>query len=187
MTPSIETRIGAIIGALEHLVLPALANADSIVQEQAGLALGHLKIIAVQLPLVDSYHQICLAEQLRLGRELLACAEGGETTMAATALLAVAAAEATARFGEGTAVREDRHRVARAISQLVIASSRDGSAAFIAASQEALIAHGLRQSARDRAWYGPTMLDPWVAEVPSIPDMVAAERAAVAEVMYAAR
>ena len=49
MTPSIETRLKAIIGALEHLVLPALANADSIVQEQAALSLGHLKIIVMQV------------------------------------------------------------------------------------------------------------------------------------------
>lgn len=183
MTPSIETRIGAIIGALEHLVIPALAcaDADSIVQEQAGLALGHLKIIAMQLPLVDTYHQICLAEQLRLGRELLASVAGGEQTMAAAALLADAVAAASARFGDGSTAREDRHAVAGANSQLVIASSRDGSPAFIRASQEALIAHGERQSARDRAWYGPTGLDPFTADLPSIPEMVAAERAALQE------
>ena len=173
MTPTIETRIGAIIGALEHLVLPALVNADSIVQEQAGLALGHLKIIAMQIPLVETYHAICLAEQLRLGRDLLTCAEGGEATTAAAAALA----DAVAAAGSGD-TRADRHMVAHANSQLVIASSVDGTPAFITASQEVLIEHGLRQSARDRAWYGPTGLDPFAAGLPSMEDMIATEQAA---------
>lgn len=181
MTPSIETRIRAIIGALEHLVVPALAEADSIVQEQAGLALAHLKIIEQQLPFVDTYHTICLAEQLRLGRKLLACAAGGVATMAAAAALAAAVDAATARLGHDAAAREDRHAVAGANSQLVIASSLDGTPAFITASQEVLIAHGLRQSARDRAWYGPTGLDPFGAGLPSIPEMVTAERTALQE------
>lgn len=178
MTPTIETRINAIIGALEHLVLPALANADSIVQEQAGLALGHLKIIAMQLPLIETYHAICLAEQIRLGRELLACAEGGEATTAAGAALSEAVTAAAAGSGD---VRAYRHMVAHANSQMVIASSLDGTPAFIKASQEVLIQHGLRQSARDRAWYGPTGLDPFAAGLPSMDEMVAAERAALKE------
>ncbi len=176
MTPSIETRLKAIIGALEHLVLPALANADSIVQEQAALSLGHLKIIVMQLPHVDLHHAMCLAEQLSLGRDLLSCVEGGsQTTAAADALRETVAGAADG--GNAKPARDLRNTVAMSISALVIASSIDASPAFLTASQDILIDHGLRQSRRDRAWYGPTGLDPFVAELPSIEELVAEERA----------
>ena len=176
MTPSVDTRLTAIIGTLEHLVLPALAGADPIVQEQAALALGHLRIIRMQLPHLVTYHLICLNEQLRTGRDLLACAAGGEATQGAVRALESAMAEAQDRFGDGSVARDDRNRVAGAIEQLIIASSLDGTPAFIAASQDLLIDHGFRQSARDRAWYGPTGLDPRAASLPSIEALIAGER-----------
>lgn len=182
MTPSVETRLNAISGALEYLIIPALAkaNADPIVQEQAGLSLGHLQILARQLPHLDSYHDICLREQLRTGREMLACAEGGDATRLAAKALTAAMMTAEASLADRSLAKESRNRVAGAISDLVIASSVDGNEAFIRASQDVLIEHGLRQSKRDRAWYGPTGLDPFAAALPSIDDMMRLEEAALA-------
>lgn len=181
MTPSVETRLRAIAGALEHLIIPALAeaNADPIVLEQASLSLGHLQIIAMQLPERDAYHDICLREQLRTGAELLACATGGDATTSAASALCEAMAEAKAHMADRSRAKEGRNRVAGAISQLVIASSMDGDAECIRASQTVLIDHGLRQSRRDRAWYKPTGLDPFVADLPSIAELMAEERRAL--------
>lgn len=182
MTPSVETRLKAIAGALEHLIIPALAaaDADPIVQEQASLSLGHLQVIARQMPCLDRYHDICLREQLRTGRELLACAAGGEVTRTATIELASALKLAQADLSDRSLAKDGRNRVAGAISQLVIASSHDGDPAFIRLSQDILISHGERQSARDRAWYGPTGLDPFAASLPSIEELIKHEEAAIA-------
>jgi hypothetical protein len=144
MTPSVETRLRAIAGALEHLIIPALAeaNADPIVQEQASLSLGHLQIIAMQLPERDAYHDICLREQLRTGAELLACATGGDATTSAASALYEAMAEAKAHMADRSRAKEGRNRVAGAIAQLVIASSMDGDADYIGASQTACASRG---------------------------------------------
>lgn len=179
MTPSVDTRLTAIIGTLEHLVLPALAGADPIVQEQAALALGHLRIIRTQLPHLDAYHLICLNEQVRTGRDLLACAAGGEQTRGAASALEATVDAIQSRAADGSVARDDRNRVAAAIEQLIIASSRDGTPAFIEASQDLLIDHGFRQSARDRAWFGPTGLDPRASSLPSIEALIAAERGTI--------
>lgn len=173
MTPTIDTRLLAIIGALEHLVLPALANADSLVQEQAGLSLAHLKIIRSQLPLIEDYHRICLREMEETGAALLAVASGGAITRAATEGLSGALAE-TAQPGSDAAIR--RHAVGAAIDALIIASSHDGDRAFLDQSKEIVIEHAFRQSRRDRTWYGATGLDPDRAELGTIEEMVAAER-----------
>lgn len=183
MTPSVETRLQAIAGALEHLIIPALAasDADPIVQEQASLSLGHLHIIAMQLPRLDAYHDICLREQLRTGRELLGAASGGEATTTASSALEAAISKAESHLGDRSQAKEGRNLVAGAISQLVIASSMDGDPGFIRASQDILIDHGLRQTRRDRAWYGPTGLDPFAASLPSIPQLMADEEASLCE------
>ncbi len=181
MTPSVETRLRAIAGALEHLIIPALAeaNADPIVQEQASLSLGHLQIIAMQLPELDAYHDICLREQLRTGDALLACATGEDATKSAAATLAEAMADAMAHMADRSRAKDGRNRVAGAISQFVIASSMDGDADCIRASQTVLIDHGLRQSRRDRAWYKSTGLDPFAADLPSIAALMEEDRHAL--------
>lgn len=176
MTPSFDTRLQAIIGALEHMVMPALAGADSLVQEQAGLALAHLKIIRDQLPHGDDYHLICLKEMIETGEALASEAAGDAATTGAARALDAATQRARARFGDIFVVWEDRNAVAHAIDALIVASSVDGAAAFISSSQELLLEHGLRQSRRDRAWYGATGLDPDRDELGSIDALITSER-----------
>jgi hypothetical protein len=66
--------------------------------------------------------------------------------------------------------------VAAAIDVLLRAGAVDGSPEFRFSSQRLVVAHGARQSTRDRAWFRSCGMDPDATTLPSIPELVAASR-----------
>jgi hypothetical protein len=71
-----------------------------------------------------------------------------------------------------SATHRRRNAVASAVDVLLRASGVDGDPEFRAVSQRLVVAHGARQSTRDRAWFALCGMDPDAATLPSIPELV---------------
>jgi hypothetical protein len=173
MTPDIGTRLGAITRALQQVVIPALPADQVLAIEQAALCLGHLGIIAEQLPYVGQYDAACLADMTGLAEQLIEASAGGPRTDAATEVLRdLIAGAGTSPAGVTATAKDQRNALAAAIDALIWASGLDAEPGFAAASHALVLEHGTRQSFRDRAWFRSSGLDPDRATLPSIPELL---------------
>lgn len=180
MTPDIGTRLATISMALRQVVIPALPPNEVLAIEQATLCVGHLGVLSEQYNYLADYETLCLAEMAGLGQELADAVNssgespelsGDETRTAADALRQVLA-EAGSLAAPAHTRRESRNRIAAAIDDLLMASLTDGSPEFVATSDRLVVAHGQKQTLRDRAWFQHTGMDPDRAALPSIPDLI---------------
>ncbi|WP_433503203.1 hypothetical protein ACQP04_26065 [Pseudonocardia halophobica] len=175
MTPDVDTRLETVVTALRQVVLPALPADEPLAREQANLCIGQLSVIAEQYRFATEYEAICLAEILRLSWALLDAAEGGAALEQAVAdLRRTAAAAEDASTGTP---RDRRNAVARQLDDLLRVGGQDGSGAFRSRSQRLVLEHGVRQSARDRAWFRGCGMDPDAAVLPTIGQMIEEARA----------
>jgi hypothetical protein len=176
VTPDIGTRLATISMALRQVVIPALPPNEVLAIEQATLCVGHLGVLSEQYNYLADYEALCLAEMAGLGRALADAASGsageGDATLAAAGTLLRVVQEAGALGAPAHTRRESRNRIATAIDELLMASLADGSPEFLAGSERLVVAHGKRQTLRDRAWFQHTGMDPDRAALPSIPDLI---------------
>jgi hypothetical protein len=127
--------------ALTESIIPALDAKDSLVQEQAGLLLGHINALIQQNGLerqIDHQEATALTD---LARELLASAEGGDNTVAAAQKL-------TAVLAEGSF--ED---ISKAVERLL--SMDDASPAFKDAAWKPVLEYSRNAAARGQQWFKP--------------------------------
>lgn len=183
MTPDLGTRLDTIVRALEQVVVPALPLDEVLAVEQATLCIGHLAMLREQYRHLADYEALCLADMTALGGELAGAASGGLKTTEAAAALREAVGSSTADVRSAaeagpaaSAAHRRRNVVAAAVDALLLASARDADPEFHAVSQRLVVAHGLRQSARDRAWFRDCGMDPEAATLPSIPELVGEHR-----------
>lgn len=175
MTPDLDARLETVITALKQVVLPALPATEVFAAEQATLCIGHLALLSEQYRHVSRYEVLCLADIAALGAALADIAVGGAATTLANDGLrrALRDATASARSRAGSASpAERRNTIARAIDELILAGSRDGTPDFRIGSRKLILAHGRRQSERDRAWFRGCGMDPEAASLPAIHDLV---------------
>jgi hypothetical protein len=180
VTPDIGTRLATISMALRQVVIPALPPNEVLAIEQATLCVGHLGVLSEQYNYLADYETLCLAEMAALGQRLADSVSssgespelsGDETRTAADTLRQVVA-EAGSLAAPAHTRRESRNRIAKAIDDLLMASLADGSPEFVATSDRLVVAHGKKQTLRDRAWFQHTGMDPDRAALPSIPDLI---------------
>jgi hypothetical protein len=167
MTPSIDVRITSLVRTLGDLVIPAIDPDNDLAREQAGLMLGHLSMLAEQLPHVAGYEALCLDDLRNVARGLAETASGGgETQTAARAVL-------DACNAEGAGAHAAYNQIGFALEDLIQAAAADGDAALRKAIGPAIVRHGLRQTRRERSWFAMTGIDTLRADLPAIPEMVA--------------
>lgn len=171
MTPDIGMRLGTIARALQQVVIPALPADQVLAIEQATLCLGHLGIIGEQLSHVADYEAVGLADMTRLAQQLVEASAGGPRTQDATEALRETLAGDSSDDAAATA-KDRRNALAAGIDTLIGASGHDGSPGFLAESQRLVLAHGTRQTFRDRAWFRGSGLDPDRATLPAIPELL---------------
>ena len=196
MTPDVGTRLDTIARALTEVIIPALPPHEVLALEQAALCVGHLGLLVEQHRHLADYEAVCLAEMASLTEGLLAAASGGPATTAAAGALRAEADRVGAPLeaGEGpsvvpgaaaagpggvpgpaaSAAHQRRNALAGAVDELIRAAGRDGDPEFRAATRRLVLAHGKRQSDRDRAWFRACGMDPDRASLPGIPEMLAA-------------
>jgi hypothetical protein len=182
MTPDIGTRLATISMALRQVVIPALPPNEVLAIEQATLCVGHLGVLSEQYNYLADYETLCLAEMAGLGQELADAVNNsgesgssqlsGDETRAAADALRLVLAEAGSLAAPAHTRRESRNRIAAAIDDLLMAGLIDGSPEFVATSDRLVVAHGKKQTLRDRAWFQHTGMDPDRGALPSIPDLI---------------
>jgi hypothetical protein len=192
MTPDLGTRLDTIARALTEVVIPALPPHEVLALEQAALCVGHLAILGEQYRYLADYEALCLAEMSALAASLLAVAAGGPATGTAAEALRGEADRVGAPVDTGgeaaapevlpggapgrtaSAAHQRRNALAGAVDELIRAAGRDGEPEFRGATRRLVLAHGRRQSDRDRAWFRACGMDPDRASLPGIPEMLAA-------------
>lgn len=177
MTPDFDVRLQSVIKAIEQVILPAVDPANPLAREQASLAIGHLYMMRGQLPFLSDYETLCRDEIARLGERLVAIAAGGAETQAATAALEDVLDPDRGSGSDATlSLGKRRQRIAEAIDALIRASVVDGSKIFRDVSENLVLDYGICQTARDRAWFKASGLDPDCATLPSAAEILAAAR-----------
>ncbi|WP_216359586.1 hypothetical protein [Geodermatophilus sabuli] len=158
------------VTALRQVVLPALPKDEPLAREQASLCIGQLVLLAEQVRYTTEYELLCLAEMRHLGSLLADAADGGPAICRAAASVraAITAADDPVRTP-----RERRNAVAREIDALLHTGTEDGTAEFRHRSHALVLAHGVRQSTRDRGWFRACGWDPDADSLPSVPEMIA--------------
>lgn len=173
MTPDIDVRLQSVVKAIEQVVLPAVDPSNPLAREQAAVAIGHLQMIRAQWQYLTDYVAICLVTLTRLGADLVHAADGGAQTVAAAAALDRELRGIDSARSEPThTLSRRREAIAIRIDDLIKASAVDGAQAFRSVAEDLVLDYGLRQTARDRAWYKASGLDPDYATLPSPSELV---------------
>jgi hypothetical protein len=192
VTPDLDTRLDTVTTALQNVIIPALPAHEVLALEQATLCIAQLALARAQYRHLAEYEALCLAEMTALAGELVTAADGGPETAAAASALRDAL-DAVGGLPGGPAVQtalsagadtgpvasaghRQRNAVAAAVDVLLRATAVDGDPEFGACAQRLVVAHGARQSARDRAWFRDCGLDPDSTTLPSIPELMAEPR-----------
>jgi hypothetical protein len=134
---------------LTDIILPALPEDAGLAQEQAHLAIGHLKIIRKQLDALPAFEADELGDARSLGVALLAGGEGAEATT--TALGALRAALEHPVGGEHP--RQSRVRINGAIDELIRQMAIDGAPRYRDHAAEVLIRMQSARTLKDRKWF----------------------------------
>lgn len=165
MTPSIEIRLASMIRSMSDVIIPSIDPGNSLAREQASLMIGQLNLLGLHWRKVFPYAEVCLADLRKCAQGLTA--DGGEATQAAAAGL-TAALDADAPDPE-----RKYQDCARALEAVVRASAEDGTPAFQAQVERAVLAFGRRQATRDRAWFAMSGFDIDSDSLPSIDQIIA--------------
>jgi uncharacterized protein YqgC (DUF456 family) len=187
MTPDLGTRLDTVATALQYVIIPALPAHEVLALEQAALCIAQVTVAREQYQHLADYEALCLADMAALAGELITAADGGpRTTMAAATLGEVIGGlggptgtipSAGALTGPAmSSTQRRRNAIAAAIDVLLRAGAADGNPEFRTSSQRLVVAHGARQSTRDRAWFRSCGMDPDTATLPSIPELIAKSR-----------
>ncbi|MBF4479307.1 hypothetical protein [Rhodococcus rhodochrous] len=160
--------MSGIVKALEGVIIPALSEADSLAQEQAAIALSHLRMMSQLSDSDVEYEQHCLRKIESLAEDLVSSASGqGFTRERAESLARVLGSRGTeATRPRPSAAKRRRNEIARAIASLVEASGIDGDESFVSTSQRLILNHGKIQADLDRSRYAAAGLDPEAGTLP---------------------
>ena len=178
MIPTIDHYVLSCIRALRETVIPAIDATDSFALEQAHLVIGLLTLIG------DHWDKTYLMERMELGLnrelviELLAAAEGGDLTQAASAVarrVCNAAGDTVTAAVEQRAINESNRGLQGAIKALLDACNADGTARFREQSLIVVIAHTRKTSQLGRVWFANTRLDPEWSNLPSVDSVLQRE------------
>lgn len=172
MMPSIELRFSTMVRALTEVILPALPPENALAREQAQLLIAHLNLIAAQWPHAAAYETKSVADIVSLAERLADGADGGAATRDAASAL-----RDCVHDSEGVAADQRRAAVAAAIDELVTACGRDGSEEFRRNLSAAILDYTTDQVWRDRVMFAGSGMDPDSAELVSIDELIAGERA----------
>lgn len=170
MIPDIELRLDSVRRALTEVILPAIDAGNSLAIEQTMLAIGHIGMIMGQADSVADYVSICFADLVETMADLPP-ADGPKTAAAAAtfaAALPVPAQDADCRAAYRTA--------SAALEHLIRTADGDGDTAFRRELHQRVLAFTKRQSLRERSWFGASGFDPDARTLPSIAEMISAER-----------
>ena len=170
MIPDIELRLDSVRRALTEVILPAIDAGNSLAIEQTMLAIGHIGMIIGQADNVANYVAICFADLAETMADLPPAA-GPKTATAAEALAAALpmpeqAADCRAAYRTATA----------ALEHLIRTADGEGDTAFRRELHQRVLAFTKRQSRRERSWFGASGFDPDARTLPSIAEMISAER-----------
>lgn len=176
MLPDIDNRINNIIKSLETTIMPALDPNNSLANEQAALAVGHLKLLLAQWDNAFLFERQNLQLLAGAAQQLVALADGGEHTMAAADAVATALAAQANASPENVATLMPLYiGLGDAVDNFIRACETDGSDACRAALETVVLDYGQAQAVRERTWFKATGLDPNAAALGSIADMLAAQ------------
>jgi hypothetical protein len=170
MNPSINHRLDSMMRAVTEIILPALGSSNSLATEQAGLLLGHMSVLRMQIDNAPRYLGVEMQAAKTLGRALVAEASGGTETKASVATLTAALEE---RGTNGPAQADDRlERINEAIENLVYAMKEDGDAESRACVSKLILEHGKAAAERDRVWFSAMGFEAADSALPSFSDLL---------------
>lgn len=170
MIPDIELRLDSVRRALTEVILPAIDADNSLAIEQTMLAIGHIGMIIGQSDKVAEYVAICFADLAGTMADLPP-ATGQDTAAAAAALAA-----ALPLPEQGTDCRAAYRSASAALEHLIRTADGDGETPFRRDLHQRVLGFTKRQSRRERSWFGASGFDPDARTLPSIADMISAER-----------
>lgn len=169
MTPNPVIRLTSVVQTLEHVVFPAVDQANSLAQEQCGLVLAQLRMLIGHLPWIGAYHTLC-HDDIAATATGLPAAEGGPETIAAAAALSAAITHAQEQGDPLTGF----HTIGTAIDTLLRAVANDGAADYRRIVERDVFQFSRRQSLRSRSWFRETGFDPDAAAVPDYAELISA-------------
>lgn len=166
MTPNPTIRLASLLQTLEHVIFPAVAQRNSLAQEQCGLVLGQLRMLIQHMPYFGEYHALCFADLEETVAQLPAHAGGAQSASAAEAL------SATLREARGiNDVLAAYHLLGRALEHLLRLAAEDGEPTYRKAVDSAVLGFSKRQSLRARSWFRDAGFDHAPETLPTLPEM----------------
>ncbi len=171
MLPGIELRIQNLIKAMQEVVLPAIPPSERLAADQAGLVVGHLRMIAAQWRNAARFEGQSLEHLLTLANRIAATENIPMTDSARAALVAVCKKyQHVDRFND-ILLNEAVRQVGSCVDNVIL-NEGIGSTINPLLMKEAL-KYGAVQARRERTWFQDNMLDPGRADLPSIKEMLA--------------
>jgi hypothetical protein len=171
MNPSINHRLDSMIRAMTEIILPALGSSNGLATEQAGLLLGHLNVLKLQLEYASRYQQAELYDAMGLARALIAEASGGAETKAAIARLSATFEEPRGNY---TVRADDKlESINEAIENIIHAMKSDGEPVSRTLTHRLILNHGKATAERDRVWFSAMGFEAAESGLPSFSDMLA--------------
>ncbi len=170
MIPDIELRLDSVRRALTEVILPAIDPSNSLAVEQTMLAIGHVGMIIGQIDKAAEYAAICFADLAATMASLPVAAEP------VTAAAAVDLATALGFPEPGPDCAAAFRTASAALEQLIRTADGDGDTEFRRELHRRVLAFTKRQAGRERCWFGASKFDPDASTLPSIADMIGAER-----------
>ncbi len=155
MIPSVDDRLDSVMRGLKDVVIPALPANESLALEQAHLIFGHISLLRDQVDLMLAVERAEADELRALGHLLVEAADGGARTLSTAATLRGLLEESAGRFSPRV-VRQSIADISHGIEALIAAGGVDGSDAFVATSDAAVLDAGLYAAERDRSWFSAT-------------------------------
>jgi hypothetical protein len=149
VNPSVDDRLSSIIRSLIDVILPALPRENSLAQEQAYLAIGHLKIIQAQFDATPGFEADELADARALAAALLDKDAGGTATTLALMNLRAVLSQATDAEGP----RKARIGINAAINKVIESMAEDASPAYREYAAKTLVRMQSQRVLKDRRWF----------------------------------
>lgn len=172
MTPNPSIRLTSVMQTLEQVVFPAVEPSNSLAVEQCGVITAQLKMLLQHLPVIDTYHRLCLAELERSIANLPPVNGGSLTTEAASSLnQCLEEAESDNRPAESF------HKLGFALEDLIRAAAIDGEPAYKKMVNAEVLEFAKGQSLRERVWFKDSGFDPRPEELPSLNTLLGIDEA----------
>lgn len=169
MTPNPTIRLKSVLQTLEHVIVPAVDEKNSLAQEQCGLVLAQLRMLIEHMPHFGSYHELCyrdLADSLAT----LPAHDGGAQSSDAAKSVSAKLSEAEAMVDRLDAY----HLLGHALDDLLRAVRADGAADYRKAVEDCALQFSRRQTLRSRTWFKDSGFDHDPDSLPSLEEMLSA-------------